>query len=251
MDLSHIRLDRLEVASPCSQSWEKMVGDDRSRFCSECKLNVYNLAAMSRHEAEVLIAQKEGRLCARFYRRHDNTVLASDCPIGLRAIRKRVSRIAATTFSTIFSLVSGNLPTLARQQDQTQQKIKIDRSESKDGSTSVAGMISDVAGALIPGAEVKFIPKTGNKEYAVRTSDKGTFQIAHLEAGEYSVKISSPGFKLCNLTGITVNPGEALKFNLPLDVGVIMGDLVFVSEKIPTNDTQLPRELIRKKKPLQ
>ena len=41
-------LDSIKVASPCSADWEGMVGNNRQRFCGQCKLNVYNLSGMTR-----------------------------------------------------------------------------------------------------------------------------------------------------------------------------------------------------------
>lgn len=58
-----------------------MSGDDRVRFCSDCKLNVYNLAGMTRREATELITLQEGRLCVRFFRRKDGTLVTRDCPV--------------------------------------------------------------------------------------------------------------------------------------------------------------------------
>ena len=77
-----ITLENVRVASPCQTSWEKMQGDDRVRHCQECKLNVYSLSEMTRKDAERLIAKSEGRLCVRFYRRADGTILTRDCPKG-------------------------------------------------------------------------------------------------------------------------------------------------------------------------
>jgi hypothetical protein len=68
-----------------------MFGSDRVRFCGQCSLNVYNLSAMTRDEAESLIARTEGRLCVRFYRRVDGSILTQDCPVGLAAVRARIS----------------------------------------------------------------------------------------------------------------------------------------------------------------
>lgn len=59
-----------------------MDGDERVRFCRECSRNVYNLSAMSAPEACRLVAEREGRVCVRFYQRRDGTVLTSDCPVG-------------------------------------------------------------------------------------------------------------------------------------------------------------------------
>jgi len=44
-----------------------MSGDDRVRFCTECQLNVYNFSALTHAEVEMVVAAREGRLCARFY----------------------------------------------------------------------------------------------------------------------------------------------------------------------------------------
>jgi len=81
-------LSRVSVASPCSASWEKMDGDERARFCNHCQKHVYNLSAMSRAEAEALVREKEGKLCVRFYRRRDGTMLTDNCPVGLRTMRR-------------------------------------------------------------------------------------------------------------------------------------------------------------------
>ena len=87
-------IDNMHVAAPCSAEWAKMNGDERVRHCTLCRKNVYNLSAMTRAEAEALIKEKEGKLCVRFYRRADGTVLTENCPAGLRAIRRRLVWLA-------------------------------------------------------------------------------------------------------------------------------------------------------------
>ncbi|HYP49317.1 MAG TPA: hypothetical protein VEQ34_00140, partial [Pyrinomonadaceae bacterium] len=100
-------LNNLKIASPCSQDWNAMIGNDRKRFCGECKLNVYNLSGMTRAEAENLLLNSEGRLCVRFYKRADGTDLTEDCPVGWQAVKRRISRTAAAFVSLIFGLLSG------------------------------------------------------------------------------------------------------------------------------------------------
>jgi hypothetical protein len=82
-----------------------MAGDDRVRFCSHCSLHVYNLSAMSRHQAEDLIAVREGRTCVRLYRRADGTVLTQDCPVGLRAWRRRLVWIGAVAAGLLVAVI--------------------------------------------------------------------------------------------------------------------------------------------------
>lgn len=95
------------IASPCTASWDAMTGNDQMRFCHQCKLNVYNLSAMTAEEGERLIREKEGRICARIYKRADGTILTQDCPVGLEKLRRRARRIVAKVAAVVFFLVGG------------------------------------------------------------------------------------------------------------------------------------------------
>jgi hypothetical protein len=96
-------LSNIKIASPCSQDWNEMIGTERKRFCGECKLNVYNLSGMTRNEAEFLLLNSEGRLCVRFFKRADGTILTKDCPVGWQAVKRRVSKTAAAAVSLLFA----------------------------------------------------------------------------------------------------------------------------------------------------
>jgi hypothetical protein len=72
----------LDFASECDASWEDMKGDERVRFCGECKLNVYNLSEMTAEEALALFKKTEGRVCVRAFERPDGTILTKNCPVG-------------------------------------------------------------------------------------------------------------------------------------------------------------------------
>lgn len=87
-------LDNLRIATPCPADWSQMTGDDRVRFCGQCEKHVYDLSGLTRGEAEELIHQHAGKLCARFYQRPDGTILLADCEVGQKRVRKR-RRIAA------------------------------------------------------------------------------------------------------------------------------------------------------------
>jgi hypothetical protein len=102
-------LDHLKIAAPCPADWDQMFSfeDERVRFCSQCNLNVYNLSNMSRQEAEDLITKTEGRLCVRFYRRADGSVLTQNCPVGLKALKRRVAWVAQVILGMVLSFVSG------------------------------------------------------------------------------------------------------------------------------------------------
>ena len=100
-------LDDIRIASPCNADWDQMIGHDRARFCGQCNLNVYNLSSMTREEAELLIGRTEGRLCVRYFRRADGSVMTQDCPVGWRAIRRRMSYVARAVSSAVLGFLAG------------------------------------------------------------------------------------------------------------------------------------------------
>ncbi len=87
------------VASPCDVKWDDMVGDDLMRHCGQCQLNVYNFRNMTKAQANELLGNADGRICGQLWRRADGTVITSDCPGGMAAIRRRV-------FATVAKIVA-------------------------------------------------------------------------------------------------------------------------------------------------
>ena len=98
-------LNNLKVASPCSVDWNAMYGDDRKRFCGDCKLNVYNLSGMTLPEAENLIMNTEGRLCVTFYKRADGSVITQDCPVGWAKVKQRTQIFVTAVASLLFTVM--------------------------------------------------------------------------------------------------------------------------------------------------
>ncbi len=84
----------VRVAAPCLESWDAMSGTENVRSCERCQHKVYNLSELTSTEAETLLRTSEGRLCVRYYRRADGTVMTKDCSVGVTARRHR--RIAQT-----------------------------------------------------------------------------------------------------------------------------------------------------------
>lgn len=119
MSKAAIPLESLAVASPCSVSWQAMPGDDRVRSCRECRQYVYNLSEMDRAEAESLIERTEGRLCVRFYRRSDGTVMTRDCLAGLRTARRRLAWIVGIAAAGLILATGGALTLFASRSSET------------------------------------------------------------------------------------------------------------------------------------
>lgn len=250
-------IDRLRVATPCPVSWEQMTGDARVRFCDHCQLNVYNISELSRAAAETLIASTEGRICARLYQRADGSVITKDCPVGLRALRIRVSKRAAAVFAALVGISSAAFGQQgsAKQEKTTctpQMKITSTKAPIDQDTTSVAGMVLDPGGAVIRNATVS-IKKTGTEETRnATTTDEGVFQFESLADGNYSLKIERIGFKNLIIENVVIDKSKLLNIDLILEldgagvtVGVIAMDSLIDSSS-PSNKTTLTGEQIRR-----
>ncbi|MCW3058781.1 MAG: hypothetical protein JWQ02_602 [Capsulimonas sp.] len=106
-----IPLQQIEIASPCHASWSEMDGEGAVRFCGQCRRNVYNLSEMTTAEAQALVTQTEGKLCVRFYKRKDGTMMTKDCPVGVRvARRKYVTALSWAASLAVASIVGTTRP---------------------------------------------------------------------------------------------------------------------------------------------
>jgi hypothetical protein len=114
-----IDLDNIRVASPCNARWDEMAGDERARFCGQCRKNVFNLSAMTRADIETLIREKEGKFCGRFYQRLDGRMITADCPTGQRRRRNRLVRWGGAVFATVLLMLGVRTTSRAQEKNKS------------------------------------------------------------------------------------------------------------------------------------
>ena len=145
-------LKNIKIASPCHASWDDMHGDDKARFCGLCQRHVYDLSAVGKEEAETLVLEHEGRMCVRFYKRRDGTMLTADCPRGLLAVRKRLARgilVSAAMMLSLFAVLQR--PGEAGSREDEDRSIRLARLESRAREIKPIGAILDL---ILPSREM-------------------------------------------------------------------------------------------------
>jgi Carboxypeptidase regulatory-like domain len=246
-------LNEMRIASPCPVGWEQMSGDERVRHCRLCDLHVYNISELTPKQVQSLIEHSDGRICARLFRRADGTVITRDCPVGLRAVRRRVAKTAAAVFTAILSLsamVLGQKPAKVDKNSCVPQ-VQITR---KISDTDQAGRISlqvfDVNGAVVAGADVMLL-ETGTTPPGVMrtTNDEGRVEFPEITQGTYDLTIMQPGFKKFLFRKLAVNAKELVGMNVTLTVASDTGTVgVLLFEPYPLNrpigTTIITREMI-------
>jgi hypothetical protein len=237
-------LDRLRIATPCPVSWDEMIGDNRVRFCDHCQLNVYNISELSELEAQTLIASKEGWLCARLFRRADGTILTKDCPVGLRALRLRVSRRVAAVFALVAGIANLGVGQTVASKDQKSAstvQTKITRKNlTPDKAAAVSGSVLDINGAVVPDAKILFIHTDSNKTQRSSANDEGRFSIAGLAAGNYSLKIEALGFENLIVKNIVLGTNQSINIDMTLQIsGVAVVGLLAAPNMIDTTSSSI------------
>jgi hypothetical protein len=170
-------LEQIKIASPCTANWDAMEGDDRVRFCAECKKNVFNISAMTRSEAEALLG---GEICVRLYRRADGTVLTSDCPVGLeiKAMRRRRRLSWALGFLSLSPAFAQETATISG---------KLENQDRTPAANQAVRIFSDTA------------------SMDTTTDAEGRFRVTSLAPGKYSIQ-----YGLHRVDNLQVQAGDAL-----------------------------------------
>ena len=247
-------LKTLRIASPCHENWETMTGDERVRKCDACNLHVYNFAEMTENEVISLVTKTEGRLCGRLHRRADGTMITRDCPVGLRALQRKISRVATVAFATILSACSFVFAQTPKKDKECKEipALTIERKKPEHNqSPGFTGTVLDPQGASVSGATVILLDASGNKLRETTSTENGEFSLAGVPDGSYSLEVSVPGFKKLTLKNVELRSTEIATARFVLNVDestmVIVGLVATPSVLEKSGGTTIiGRELIRK-----
>ena len=112
---------------------------------------------------------------------------------------------------------------------------------------TVSGRIEDPNGAVVVGATVMITNTATNQSYTTTSGNDGRFSSSTLSPGNYSVRVSAPGFKQHLLTNVAVGSSWPAHANVSLEVGgvtevvtVTAGSEAYVNTSSQTLGSRLP-----------
>ncbi len=117
---------------------------------------------------------------------------------------------------------------------------------------SIAGTVQDSAGAAVPNATIVLHRVETNTDRTVTADGSGSYTVLNLEAGQYNISTSAPGFATTTAQGITLVARQQLRYDAKLQVSA-GNETVTVSATdagvIPTENAQIsaaltPREVL-------
>ena len=83
----------------------------------------------------------------------------------------------------------------------------------------LTGVVMDASGAVVPGAQISITNVQTDTTRDLTTNQSGLYNAPGLPAGNYTLKISAPGFETELRTGITLTTGAEQVLNITLKVG--------------------------------
>jgi hypothetical protein len=107
---------------------------------------------------------------------------------------------------------------------------------AQTSSGTIAGTISDVSGAAIPGATVTALSKDTGETRVVKTNAVGGYRIESVTPGKFKLSVDSPNFGRTTTDNITVNASIVTSVNSVLKVGTAQ-QTVEVSAEAASLDT--------------
>jgi hypothetical protein len=102
---------------------------------------------------------------------------------------------------------------------------------------SLAGLVKDPSGAVIPGAKVRIIDTERGAQLGTTTNGQGEFVFSPLKIGRYQVTVEKTGFKKTVAGPIVINVDERPAVNITLSVGDFH-EVVNVDTQAPLLETE-------------
>src|SRR5213593_4954266 len=101
---------------------------------------------------------------------------------------------------------------------------------AQTGTSRITGTVTDVSGALVPGAMVTARNEATGVTYTQTSTEAGLYGFPSLPGGTYAITVALAGFKTTNKTGNILEVNTPLVINMALEVGVITETVSIAAE---------------------
>jgi len=98
---------------------------------------------------------------------------------------------------------------------------------------SIFGTVSDPSGAAVADAQITIISQQKNTKFHTRTNSSGNYNITHLIPDGYDIRCQARGFKVVDLTDISVYADQTARVDLKLRVGGSEEQLTVTAGDVP------------------
>jgi hypothetical protein len=104
-------------------------------------------------------------------------------------------------------------------------------------TATVSGQVVDPSGLNITGAQVKLVDIDRDTSIGATTNTSGLYTFPSVKPGRYRIEVTAAGFRVVNVTGLTVNVQDHLEQNFKLVVGSISESMTVTADAYNVNTT--------------
>src|SRR6185312_1161840 len=102
-------------------------------------------------------------------------------------------------------------------------------------SGTVSGRVLDPTGRSVPGAKVRLVDIDRGTTEESATNKAGLYTFRAVHPGRYRMEVQARGFKLVNITGLTVNTQANLEQNFALSIGSVSESVTVSADSVNIN----------------
>ena len=124
------------------------------------------------------------------------------------------------------------------------------RARAQSANAQISGLVSDLSGGAVVGAEVSAVNTDTGVPYTTETNSSGNYTLRQLVPGKYKITAAKTGFGDILRSGLTVNAGDNLVQNFSLAPGAVEQSVTvtsatpLVSSEQATMSTVLDNKII-------
>jgi hypothetical protein len=104
-------------------------------------------------------------------------------------------------------------------------------------TATVSGQVVDPSGLNVTGAQVKLVDIDRDTSASSTTNNSGLYTFPSVRPGRYRIEVLAAGFRVVNVTGVTVNVQDHLEQNFKLVVGSISESMTVTADAYNVNTT--------------
>jgi Carboxypeptidase regulatory-like domain/TonB-dependent Receptor Plug Domain len=107
----------------------------------------------------------------------------------------------------------------------------------QNSTASLSGVVHDPSGAAVAGAIIRATNTATNVSRSTKSNDTGSYVLTEIPVGDYRLDVSATGFKIANITGITLQIDQKSTLDVKLEIGQ-SSEVVNVVESVPMLQTE-------------
>jgi hypothetical protein len=104
-------------------------------------------------------------------------------------------------------------------------------------TAAVSGQVVDPSGLNVTGAQVKLVDIDRDTSSSVTTNTTGLYTFPSVKPGRYRMEVIAAGFRVVNVTGVTINVQDHLEQNFKLVVGSISESMTVTADAYNVDTT--------------